>query len=174
MRIIITGRHMDVSMALRRYIERRMKRLEPYARNMGDVQVVVGVEKYRHTAEVIVRLNGRVIQGKTSTTEMYASVDQLVDKILRQVRKRKEQLVNHKPRHGKTKRLSPAAEAEPPPAAIQTSRPPLEKLNLEDAILRLDGEEPNLVVFVNAASGRVQIVRRLPNGVPELIDPQPA
>jgi putative sigma-54 modulation protein len=173
MRVIITGRHMDVSMALRRHIESRMQRLERYARNLGDVQVIVGVEKYRHTAEVIVRLNGRMIQGKTSTTEMYASVDRLVDKILRQVRKRKEQLVSHKLRHARTKKLPPADEAEPPPAPIRTSRPPLEKLNLEDALLRLDGGEANLVVFVNAASGRVQIVWRLPDGVPELIDPQP-
>ena len=50
---------------------------------------MVGVEKYRHAAEMVFRLNGHVIQGKSSTTEMYGSVDQLVDKILRQVRKRK-------------------------------------------------------------------------------------
>jgi putative sigma-54 modulation protein len=172
MQVIITGRHMDVSMALRRYIESRMMRLEPYARKMGDVQVIVGVEKYRHTAEVIVRLNGRVIQGKASTTEMYASVDQLVDKILRQVRKRKDQLVSHKPRHGTRKPRMTSKVTEPVPEPFKTSRPRLHTLTLEDAMLRLDGQDADLLVFVNAVSGRTQVLRRLPNGAPELIDPQ--
>jgi putative sigma-54 modulation protein len=171
MRVIITGRHMGVSMALRRYIESRMMRLEPYARNMGDLQIIVGVEKYRHTAEGIVRLNGRVIQGKTSTTEMYASVDQLVDKLLRQARKRKERLVDHKARRKSQKLSRPTTE--PLSEVIRTSRPVLPRLDLDEALLRLDGDDTNLLVFLDAASGRVQVLRRLANGVPELIDPQP-
>ena len=67
MRIIITGRHIAVTAALKRYIETRLTRLERYGLKVGDVQVVLTVEKYRHAAEVVFRLNGAVIQGKTST-----------------------------------------------------------------------------------------------------------
>jgi putative sigma-54 modulation protein len=172
MHLIITGRHMEVSQALRQYIESRMRRLERYARTIGDVQVVVGVEKYRHTAEMTFRLNGRVIQAKCSTTEMYGSVDQLVDKVLRQVRKRKEQLVNHKPRRSRIRTAPDLGPVETP--QVEVSRPPLRTLSVDEALGYLDRQTSGIVVFVNAESGHVQVVRRLESGLPELIDPQPA
>ncbi len=85
MRVLITGRHMEMSAALRRYIETRMKRLERYGVKLEGAQVVLDVEKYRHTAELTLSLNGATIQGRASTNEMYASIDQLFDKISRQV-----------------------------------------------------------------------------------------
>ena len=171
MHLIITGRHMEVSQALRDYIESRIRRLERYARTIGDVQVIVGVEKYRHTAEMTFRLNGRMIQAKSSTTEMYGSVDQLVDKVLRQVRKRKEQLVNHKPRRGRMPTTLDVLPTEAP--RFEISRPPLRTLSVDEALVYLDQQRLGIVIFVNAESGHVQVVRRLENGLPELIDPQP-
>jgi putative sigma-54 modulation protein len=99
MRVRITGRHVQITPALKRYIETRMRRLERYDSKLGDVAVVLGVEKYRHTAEVILTLNRTMIQAKASTKEMYASIDQLFDKISRQVRKHKKKLIRHG-RHG--------------------------------------------------------------------------
>jgi len=96
MRVFITGRHVKVTGALRRYIETRVRRLDRYGLTLRDVQVVVGVEKYRHIAEVILTLNGVVIQGKASTNEMYSSVDLVLEKISAQVRKRKERRIRRK------------------------------------------------------------------------------
>src|ERR687889_2934623 len=115
MSLMITGRHVEVTPALRRYVETRFKRLERYALRFGDVQVILSVEKYRHVAEVVLPVNGAVVQGKTSTTEMYASIDQLFDKINRQILKRKEKLTNHKIKpattvaRARTRRASPPA-----------------------------------------------------------------
>ncbi|MDE3117900.1 MAG: ribosome-associated translation inhibitor RaiA, partial [Nitrospirota bacterium] len=78
MQILITGRHVEVTPALRRYIEVRMKRVERFEAKLGDVQVILGVEKYRHTAEVILTLNGVAVQAKASTKEMYASIDEVL------------------------------------------------------------------------------------------------
>jgi putative sigma-54 modulation protein len=133
---------------------------------------MVGVEKYRHTAEMVFRLNGHVIQGKSSTTEMYGSVDQLVDKILRQVRKRKEQLVDHKARYHKGRAKTGMALL--PRPLIKTSRPALLTLRVEEAVGHLDGQASGILVFVSADSGRIQVLRRSENGTPEIIDPQPA
>jgi putative sigma-54 modulation protein len=177
MRIRITGRHVKITPALRRYIETRMKRLERYDAKLGDAQVVLGVEKYRHTAELLLTLNRSAVQAKTSTKEMYASIDELFDKISRQVRKHKEKLVRHN-RHvssGTVARGSSKTLGEPEnPAVLKTVQPSLPRLTIEEAIERLGAQPEAIVVFFHAVSDRMQIVRRLDNGAVEWIDPQPA
>lgn len=175
MRVMITGRHVTITPALRQYIETRMKRLERYEAKLGDMQVVLGVEKYRHTAEVLLTLNRGVIQAKTSTKEMYASIDELFDKISRQVHKHKEKLVRHN-RHGSARAAVPRslrkrAESKVP-EVLKTIQPSLPRLMAEEAIERLGTHHSAIVVFRDAASDRLQIVRRLDNGAVEWIDLQ--
>ena len=173
-RVIITGRHVEITDALRRYIETRMKRLERYGVTLGDVQVVVGVEKYRHTAEVILTLNGVAIQGRASTNEMYASIDRLLDKISCQVRKRKEKLVNHKPRAASLRSAQARTEGEHKSTGIHTVRVSPPTLTVAEALGRLGKDPSSLLIFVNGALGRLQVMQRLDHGGVELIDPQPA
>lgn len=173
MRVIITGRHVKVTGALRRYIETRVKRLDRYGVMLRDVQVVVGVEKYRHIAEVILTLNGVVIQGKTSTNEMYSSIDQVLEKISTQVRKRKERRNRRKPTDHSLRRARRREETEPEPVGLTTVRVPLHTLTVEEAIGYLSEQPSAVFLFVDPISNRVQVMRRLDNGGIELIDPQP-
>ncbi len=173
MRLAITGRHVEITPALRRHIEARVKRLERYGVKLGRAEVVLGVEKYRHTAELIVTLNGAVLQSKASTTEMYASVDRLLDKVARQIRKRKEKLINRKARSATARIPGPGGASVPVLPPVRTVRPPLPMLTLTEALGRL-GPDAGLLVFKDALSARVQVLRRLDSGAVELIDPQPA
>lgn len=172
MRVMMTGRHVKITAALRRYIETRMKRLERYGVKLGDVQV--GVEKYRHTAEVSPTLNGATIQGRSSTNEMYASIDRLLGKIGHQVRKRKEKLVNHKPRAASLRSAQARTEGEHKSTGIHTVRVSLPTLTVAEALGRLGKDPSSLLIFVNGALGRLQVMQRLDHGGVELIDPQPA
>jgi putative sigma-54 modulation protein len=97
MKLKITGRHMDITPALRNYVETRFGRLDRYGLKVGSLQVVLGVEKLQHKAEVTGAVSGKRVQAKTSTAEMYASIDALVDRVDAQFRKWKERLVDHKP-----------------------------------------------------------------------------
>jgi len=96
MRLRITGRHLDITPALRSYVETRFGRLDRYGLKVESLQVVLGVEKLQHMAEVIGTVNGKPIQAKTSTREMYATIDALVDRIDAQFRKWKGRLSSHK------------------------------------------------------------------------------
>jgi putative sigma-54 modulation protein len=64
---------------------------------VGSLQGVLGVEKLQHMAEVIGTVNGKPLQAKTSTREMYVTIDALVDWVDAQFRKWKGCLVSHKP-----------------------------------------------------------------------------
>ncbi|MGE0469780.1 MAG: Ribosome hibernation promoting factor [Candidatus Nitrospira kreftii] len=101
MNLRITGRHMDVTPALRSYVEARFGRLDRYGLKVGSLQIVLGVEKLQHKAEVTGAVSGKRIQAKTSTSEMYATIDALVDRVDAQFRKWKDRLANHKPAKSK-------------------------------------------------------------------------
>ncbi len=110
MRLRITGRHLDITSALKSYAETRFGRLDRYELRVGSLQVVLGVEKLRHMAEVIGTVNGRPLQAKTSTREMYATIDALVDRVDAQFRKWKGRLVSRK--SGGTRRSQMRTDAE--------------------------------------------------------------
>lgn len=97
MKLRITGRHIDITPALKNYVETRFSRLDRYGLKVGSLQVVLAVEKLQHKAEVVGLVSGKQVQAKTSTSEMYATIDALVDRIDVQFRKWKERLVSHKP-----------------------------------------------------------------------------
>ncbi len=173
MRVFITGRHVKVTGALRRYIETRVRRLDRYGLTLRDVQVVVGVEKYRHIAEIILTMNGVVIQGKASTNEMYSSIDLVLEKISAQVRKRKERRIRHKPTNHSLRQARRREETGPEPAGVTIVRVPLRALTVEEAIGYLSEQPSAVFLFMDPISNQVQVMRRLDNGGIELIDPRP-
>lgn len=172
MRLLVTGRHVKVTPALRRYVEARLSRLGRYGTELGDVQVIIKVEKYRHVAEANLTLNGTVIQARASTKEMYTSIDLLLDRAARQVAKRKERLVNHKPRPlGKRAAIAKPAARSP---RLVTRTIPLPLLTTDEAMDRLQQGRAEQIIFLNAACDRVQIMRRLSEDEIEVTDPLPA
>ena len=106
MQLSVTGHHVDVTPALRDYIDNKLARLERHFDNVGDIHCILTIEKLSHKAEATVHLNGGTIHADAVAEDMYAAVDGLIDKLDRQVRKHKEKLTDHhareagKPRFG--------------------------------------------------------------------------
>jgi putative sigma-54 modulation protein len=165
----ITGRHMDVTPALKRYIRARFERLGRYYVPLDRLEVVLSVTKLQHTAEVVCSIKGRRFQAKTSTREMYATVDQLADRLDGQIRKFKERRVEHK---GRTKRLLPIVST---PGSdheeLRIVRPKIAVLSRAEARNRLEPNPGAMVLFTCADSGKLQILRRSESGHVVLIDP---
>src|ERR1700738_5105620 len=98
--IQVTGRHVSVTDAMKEYCRRRLACLHLDYPKIIEVQVILDVEKYRHTAEVILHCSNHItLQASSESDDMYASIDQVVDKIARQMRKYKTRLMRqHRPR----------------------------------------------------------------------------
>src|SRR4030043_627933 len=109
MNIIVTGRHLEITPALRDYAEKKIKRFDRYMSNISEAIVTLSVEKYRHKVEVLLKANGILIQAEGITGEVYSSIDEVAEKLERQIKKYKEKLVSHRKVEGK----AGAAEAEP-------------------------------------------------------------
>ncbi|MBA5867098.1 MAG: ribosome-associated translation inhibitor RaiA [Nitrospira sp. CR1.3] len=166
----ITGRHLVVTPALRRHIREKFERLDRYGVPPDRTAIILGVNKLQHTAEAVCSIGGKRFQAKTSTREMYATIDQLVDCLEAQIRKHKDRRTEHK--HGKaasrrfSQPMSASSEEE-----IEIVRPVVSVLSRAAATNRLDPRPGSVIVFTCADSGKLQILRRVENGKIVLIDP---
>ena len=95
MQLSVTGHHIDVTQALRDYVETKLAKLERHFDHMTDIHCVLTVEKLDHKAEATVYLTGGTIHADSVDQDMYAAIDLLVDKLDRQVKKHKEKLTDH-------------------------------------------------------------------------------
>lgn len=95
MQVNLTGHHVDLTPALRNYVDNKLERLERHFDNYTDVHVVLVVEKLRHKAEANVFVSGSHLFADSVEEDMYAAIDSMVDKLDRQIIKYKEKLKDH-------------------------------------------------------------------------------
>lgn len=95
MRIEISGHQIDVTQALRDYVQGKLAKLERHADNLLDVHVILSVDKLEQKAEATLNAAGRTLHAEAVAADMYAAIDALLDKLDRQVLKQKEKLTNH-------------------------------------------------------------------------------
>ena len=101
MEVTVAGHHVEVTEALRQYVESKLVRLERHFENFTGVHCILTVEKLQHKAEATIHLSGGTIHADAIEENMYAAVDVLIDKLDRQVRKYKEKLTDHHAREVK-------------------------------------------------------------------------
>ena len=167
----ITGRRLAITSALRHHIESRFERLMRYEVKLSHLEVILAVSKLQHRAEVVCTMQGRRVQAKASTLEMYSTIDQLVDRLGSQIRKHKERQTNHKEPAKRSVRNILRQAIPRVKGEIEVVHPLREVLTLEDAKRRLDTLPGSLVVFTAVSSGKLQILQRLDHDRVVLIDP---
>lgn len=96
MQINLTGHHVEITEAMRNYVESRFERLSRHFDHVLDAHVVLAVEKLRHSAEATIQVNGGNIHAEATEEDMYAAIDALSDKLDRQILKHKEKKSEHR------------------------------------------------------------------------------
>jgi putative sigma-54 modulation protein len=96
MQINLTGRHLDITDAIRSYVQSKFERLERHFDHVTNVHVILSVEKLRQKAEASMHISGADVFADSEHEDMYAAIDTLVDKLDRQVLKHKEKMKNHR------------------------------------------------------------------------------
>jgi putative sigma-54 modulation protein len=147
--------------------------LARYSGPTTEASVVLTVDKYRHQAEVTLNANGVLIQAKEQTSEMYASIDQAVAKIERQLKKYKERQHEKRQRRAATESNGEVVEPPHPSPTMARECPTLSALTPEQAAAALDGGQEPLVVFRRAGTDAINVVYRKADGSVAWIDPAP-
>lgn len=94
MQINITGHHVELTDALHDYVNTKFQKLERFFEHINNTHVVLRVEKIQQIAEATLHVNHGEIHASSQNDNMYASIDDLVDKLGRQLSKHKEKLSN--------------------------------------------------------------------------------
>ena len=95
MNLTITGHHLEVTQPIRDYIDSKLERVSRHFDHVTSVSVILTVEKLRQKAEVTLHVRGRDIFVEAESEDMYATLDNLMDKLDRQVLKHKEKSNEH-------------------------------------------------------------------------------
>jgi len=185
MRLDITGRHIEVTPALRKFAEEKLIKLERLLEGPVEIHVVLEVEKHRQTAEIQVKSRSAFFSGKQETDDLYASINEVADKLERQALKHKEKIHDHK--HRKSPRdpeVAAVIEANATPAEaatesilpgpariIRSTRRKIKPLSPEDAALELESSGDQVLVFRNAETDRFNVMYRHEDGNFGLVEP---
>lgn len=92
MQINTSGHHLDLTPALKDYVENKFSKLERHNDRITNVNVILSVDKLEQKAEATVHASGKDFFADASAEDLYAAIDLLSDKLDRQLIKRKEKL----------------------------------------------------------------------------------
>jgi putative sigma-54 modulation protein len=180
MQLQVKGRNLEISDAIRSYAEQKLGKLE---RQLTDprVELELALEKNpsiadNHVAEATIWTNGPVLRARESSSDMRASIDQLVEKLERQVNRYRTRARSRRRRAARA--TGPPAESipviadEPEPRIVKTKQFAVTPMGPEEAVLHLELIGHDFFVFRNAESSAVNVVYRRRDGEYGLIEPQ--
>ena len=95
MQLNLSGHHVDITPALRDYVNNKLGRLERYFDHVTNVHVILSVEKLVQKAEAKLHVSKANLFAVAENEDMYAAIDALADKLERQIKKHKEKIKDH-------------------------------------------------------------------------------
>jgi putative sigma-54 modulation protein len=173
MKFMITGKNIALTDALKNTVEKKLGKLEKYFNPEVEIHATLSVQKNRQIIEVTIPFNGILLRGEESTTDMYLSIDNVVDKLEKQIMKHRTRLERRT--HDGSLRLmevpSEVAEEEEP-QVVKTKRFAVKPMDVDEAVLQMDLLGHDFFVFRNADSNEVNVVYKRRDGNVGLIEPE--
>ncbi len=162
MQLTISAKNTELTDALKRYVEKKIGRLERKIDNIISVDVMLSVEKYRHIANVKMNVAGETIIAEESSKDMYSSIDLVYEVLEKQIEKLKDKMRSKK-RSSQEEMYVPRESEAREPRIIEEEFIP-KPLTLEEAIMKLEDDDKHFVVFNSAENGKVCVLYRKKNG----------
>ncbi|MBM6617005.1 ribosome hibernation-promoting factor, HPF/YfiA family [Bacillus suaedaesalsae] len=158
MRIDIHGKQLDVTEAIREYVEQRIERIEHLLDHSAkpSAQFKLSVIKYNHIVETTIHIGEYTIRVEESSDDMYKSIDMAQEKLKRKIRKLKTKL-----NHGKRVKIIPEiveAEIEEDYQVVRVKRFDVKPMSQEEAILQMNLLEHTFYVFKNEDTNEMGVV----------------
>ncbi len=173
MRVNLKGKNVQITDGIKEYAEKRFQKLDKYFDKEFEVNATLSVEKDLHKIDVVLLFSGLVLKGEDKTRDMYTSIDNVIDKLERQIRKYKTRI------NRKGKQIDPKDEFIPTveedtldiPDIVKTKRFAIKPMSKEEAVLQMGLLDHSFFVFLNADSDEVNVIYRRNDGQYGLIEP---
>jgi len=168
MKISVTFRNAEVENWQKDYVEERLEKLKKYIDNPVDARVVLSVEKFRNTAEINLTANGLNINSKEEEKDMHLAIDNAIEKIERQLKKRKERVRVFKSnnRGEEFGGEPPVEEVEETPDAkvVETRKVVLKPMSIDDAVMEMETTKNRFVIYRDSFTEQVNVIYRREDG----------
>lgn len=175
MDITVTFRHTEPMESLKAYAEEKVSKLKKYLDYPMEAHVVLTVEKFRHQADVTISVNGTRLKGVEETGDMYSAIDQVMDKIEKQIKRHLSKIRSRRPDNIKGEDTLASEEADSTiqeeEASIQVEQMVAKPMDTEEAAMQLNLTEREFLVFRNARSLEINVIYRRRDGNLGLIEP---
>jgi len=177
MKFEYTGRHVEVSPAIRRHVEGHFKKLDHIFNDSSlSTHIIIDVEKNRQIGEIIVYWREHTLTAKDTNADMYMALTRAISKIEKQALKLKKKIIDRKQGGQSTGRVAPDPdghlEATPrPPRIVAARRYAVKPMTAEEAALRLSSEADQFLVFRDADTQRLGVLYKRKDGNYGLIEP---
>jgi len=180
MDITVTFRHTEPIESLKTYAEEKVSKLKKYLDFPAEAHVVLSVEKFRHQADVTLSLDGTRIKAVEETGDMYSAIDQVMDKVEKQVKRHLSKIRDHRSENLKGEDESMSEEAEADEAAeleqkervIEIEKMVAKPMDPEEAAMQLEMSRQEFLVFRNAKSREINVIYKRGGDTLGLIEPQ--
>ena len=176
MKFEYSGRHIEVTPALRGHVEDHFKRIEHiFGSKPIRAHVVIEVERGRHRSEIIVNWRNETLTATTLNSDMYKSLSQSIDKIEKQALRLKNKVIDRSHRAAKVGAVTQSnAELRPAPAGariISARGYNIKPVMPDEAAMLLNEDGNNFLVFRNAETEKVSVIFKRKDGNFGLIEP---
>ncbi|SHH81372.1 putative sigma-54 modulation protein [Clostridium collagenovorans DSM 3089] len=174
MKVKVIGRNVEVTKALKEIIEKKVSRLERYFKPEVEANVLLSVQKSTHTAEVTIPFNGVILRAEEANGDMYNSVDLVIEKIERQIRKQKTKMQRKIQGESLIYGLIPEEDSgdEKDGKIVKTKRFAIKPMATEEAILQMELLGHSFFVYMDDETSEVNVIYKRKDGNYGLIEPE--
>ncbi|NMA67153.1 MAG: ribosome-associated translation inhibitor RaiA [Clostridiaceae bacterium] len=175
MNYIIKGKQLSVTQAMQEKAKKKLKKFEKFFKSDAETVVTFKVEKDRYIVEVSIYSGGTIIRAEEASHDMYTSIDLVIDKLERQIRKHKTRLgkkIHQDAMIPQNFDIRENIDEDNDYTVVKTKRFTLKPMALEEAILQMNLLSHNFFVFINAETETVNVVYKRHDGKYGLIEPE--
>ena len=172
-----TGRHLEVTTALRSHVENHFDKIKHlFNGNGANAHIIIEVEKGRHRAEIILKWRDQVLTATSTVSDMYQSLSQTIVKLEKQALKLKNKVIDkHQKKAKKVSLVVPSVDdvkpTLPTPKIVNVKSYRVKPMTDEEAVLMLNENEDQFLVFRDAETQKISVIYKRKDNDYGLIQP---
>lgn len=174
MKTRVIAKNIDLTEGLRDAVDRKLSKLDKYFNPSVNANVTLSIQKNRQIVEITIPFNGVILRGEEVNEDMYTSIDLVIDKLERQIRKQKTKLQKRNSGDSLRFQVIPDYKYEDDDEAkiVKTKRFSIKPMSTDEAILQMELLGHNFFVYENSDDGEVNVLYKRKDGNYGLIEPQ--
>lgn len=174
MKVIVTGRNLVITDAIREQVEKKLGKFDKMFKSDIEAHATFSVQKNKHIVEVTIPLkNGTFFRAEGITEDMYMSIDEAVDRISRQMRKHKTKIERrfHAADSIRFEEIPEPTESYAEQSIVKTKRFGVKPMMPEEAVLQMELLGHDFFVFLNGDTEEINVVYKRKDGDFGIIEP---